>query len=313
MTHLSNIFPVFRTASAQAESISRLFVVVLCVCAAILAIVVFLVLVGVFHYRGRAGSAEPKQVLGSRNLEIAWTVIPLLIVGWLMILTARGMALSDPHSDREPDIVITGHQWWYEVSYPRTGLTTANEIHIPAGQKWLLRLESADVIHDFWVPELAPKMDMVPGHPNLLYLEADHPGTYLGSCAEYCGLQHAHMHFLVVAQTPDEFKAWEQNQLLPESEPNSPQARRGMNSFRGRTCVNCHALRGTAAQARIAPDLSHLDSRRTLAAGLLPNTPGNLSEWLKNPQAFKPGALMPNLHLTDAQAADLADYLEGPR
>jgi cytochrome c oxidase subunit 2 len=175
----------------------------------------------------------------------------------------------------------------------------------------LVRLEAADVVHDFWVPELGRKIDAVPGHPNHLWMEASAPGAYQGACAEYCGAQHAWMRILVVAEDPAQFEAWQAHEALPAPAPSDPRAVHGAEIFRDLTCVKCHAIGGTGEGARVAPDLTHLASRRTLAAGAVgENTPATLAAWLRNPDDFKPGSHMPNLRLSDAQVDDLVTYFE---
>ena len=194
--------------------------------------------------------------------------------------------------------------------YPSAGVVTANEIHIPVGRQLLLRLESADVIHDFWVPALTRKMDMVPGHPNHIWLAADQPGMYTGACAEFCGVQHAWMRLLIIAHAPAEFDAWLEQQRQPAPHVGTTVEQRGRHLFEQLTCVNCHTIAGTGLSPRIAPDLTHLASRRTLGAGVLENTPSNLARWLHNPQAIKPGSHMPQVLLSEAQVQDLTAYLE---
>lgn len=189
-------------------------------------------------------------------------------------------------------------------------MVIANEIHIPAGSKWLVRLESADVIHDFWVPRLAPKMDVVPGNTNHIWLEARVPGQYDGTCAEYCGAQHAWMRFLVVAESPAAFTEWLHAQENAAAIPVMDSARNGLKIFQSMTCVNCHSIGGVSVAAGAAPNLTHLAGRERLGAGVLANTETNLFRWLKNPQAVKPACFMPDLKLTDAQASALASYLE---
>ena len=302
--------PIFEPASAQTAAMADLFKLVLVICGVILAIVAGMVGASLVRFRARPGAAEPRPYFGNRKLEIIWTAGPLLVVGWLFTLTARGMRLADPPADQPPDIVVTGHQWWWEVRYLSGGVVTANEIHLPTGRKWLVRLASADVIHDFWVPELARKMQMIPGQTNQLWLEADAPGTYAGECAEYCGAQHAGMRLTVIAEPPSAFAAWLQNQAQPALGPVSATAASGLKLFQTMTCVNCHPLRGVVTGASVAPDLTHLASRHTLGAGVLALTETNLFRWLKNAQAGKPGCLMPDLKLTDAQARALVAYLE---
>jgi cytochrome c oxidase subunit II len=305
------VVPVFSPSSPQAKVIMDFFVAVLFLCAVIFLIVTGLITYSLVRFRGRPDAPEPRQTVGNKAIEVTWTLIPILIVTGLFVMTVRAMSRSDPVSKpQNADLVVTGHQWWWEVRYPKAGAITANEIHIPVGQRLLLRLESADVIHDFWAPQLSRKMDAVPGTANYIWLEADRPGTYAGVCAEYCGAEHAWMWFSVVAQPPAEFAAWQQRQLQPPALPNAQAAARGAQTFAQATCVNCHAIGGNAARLQVGPDLTHLAERHTLAAGVMPNTRTNLAQWLRNPQAFKPGTLMPNLQLTPTQVADLVDYLE---
>jgi cytochrome c oxidase subunit 2 len=300
---------VFLPASPQAAAISGLFLQVLGVCAVILVIVTAIVALPLMRYRHKPGQAEPKPHFGNRALETAWTVVPFLVVVWLLVLTAKGMRGSEPPLDQSPDLHITSHQWWWEALYPQSGVVTANEIHIPIGRRLLVALDSADVIHDFWVPQLAPKMDSVPGHPNRLWLQADTPGSYVGTCAEYCGAQHAHMRFLVIAQQAKDYEAWLTQQQTPAAQSQDAQAREGYRLFQQMSCVACHTVQGSGAQGRTAPDLTHFGSRQSFGAVLLPNTPENLAGWLSHPQQLKPGTLMPDLKLTDSQAKALVAYL----
>jgi cytochrome c oxidase subunit 2 len=301
----------FDGQSPEARAIATLFSETLIVCGVIFAIVAVLVGYCIFAFRAREGAKEPVQTEGHTRLEIAWTIAPLLVVIGLFILTARAMAASDPPADRAADMTVVAHQWWWEARYA-SGAVTANEIHMPTGTPWLVDLQSDDVIHDFWVAELGRKIDITPGHPTHVWLQADKAGTYVGACAEYCGSQHAWMRITVIAQSPDEFAAWQEHELAQPLEPQSESAARGKQLFNDKTCVQCHAI-GSAAnvdRARIAPDLTHLAERTTLAAGLLDNTPDNLGRWLKSPQSLKPGSHMPSLQLTDAQVADFVTYFE---
>jgi cytochrome c oxidase subunit II len=302
--------PIFDNASSQAAAISGLFKVVLVICGVILVIVTSMVGVSLIRFRQRTGEGEPRPYFGNRKLEIIWTVGPTLIIIWLFVLTARGMRQSDPPANRQPDLIVIGHQWWWEVRYPQTGVVTANEIHIPVGQKWLVRLESADVIHDFWVPALARKMQMIPGQTNHIWLEAAAPGKYDGTCAEYCGAEHSWMRFSVIAESSPAFDAWLRGQENPAAIPAMDSVQSGLKIFQTMTCVNCHSIRGVSVAANAAPDLTHLADRTILGAGVLSNTETNLFRWLKNPQAIKSGCFMPNLKLTDAQAGALTSYLE---
>jgi cytochrome c oxidase subunit 2 len=297
---------VFRTFSPETASISHLFVIVLIICGIILAIVIGMIGYGLVFFRHKPGSADPAPHFGNRKLEITWTVGPILIITWLFVLTVYGMRQSDPAANRPPDLIVTGHQWWWEVRYPQSGVITANEIHIPVGRQWLVQLESADVIHNFWVPALARKIQAIPGQTNHIWLEADAPGTFAGECAEYCGAEHSWMRFSVIVESPTAFNGW----LIKQENPATNSAQQGLKIFQTMTCVNCHSIRGVSVAANAGPDLTHLADRRILGGGVLPNTETNLFRWLKDPQAIKPGCLMPDLKLTDTQADALASYLE---
>ena len=298
----------FDPVSPQASAIRDLFTSTLLICGAVFLLVTCLVAYCVVRFRA-AGAREPEQIEGHTRLEIAWTIAPILILIWLLVLTVRAMSASDPPIDRAPDVTIIGHQWWWEARYP-SGAVTANEIHIPTGKALVVRLESSDVVHDFWVPELGRKMDAIPGRPVSIWLEADRAGDYVGTCAEYCGVQHAWMRILVVAEAPETFAEWERHQLAPAPPPVEVAAVRGAATFNSMTCVKCHAIGAPGEGARFAPDLTHLASRNTLGAGVLPNTPVDLSHWLQDPQGIKEGCHMPDAQLTDAQVADLVAYFE---
>jgi cytochrome c oxidase subunit 2 len=262
------------------------------------------------RFRWREGEPDPKQFAGNHKVELIWTAIPCMIVIALFALTARTMSLSDPPPAPEPDLIVTGHQFWWEARYPKSGVVVANEIHLPLGKAFSVRLESSDVLHEFWVPELARKITAVPGHPNHLWLQADQPGTYLGICSEFCGAQHAWMHFLIVVEPAAEFAVWEQSQLQSATKTLNEATTRGLALFQQKTCVNCHAINGVTAETRVGPDLTHFASRRQLGAGIADNTPENLRRWLTDPQRIKPGCHMPDFHLTAAEVESLAAYLE---
>ncbi len=298
----------FDPASPQAGAIRDLFTSALLICGAVFLVVTCLLGYCVVRFRAK-DDEEPEQIAGNTRLEIAWTIAPVLIVSWLLALTVRAMGTSDPPIDRDPDVTIIAHQWWWEARYP-SGVITANEIHVPVGRPLVVRLESSDVIHDFWVPELGRKLDATPGRTGNIWLEADRPGTYAGACAEYCGAQHAWMRILVVAETAAEFAQWQSHQLAAAPVAIEGSAARGAATFRSMTCVSCHAISGGTENARVAPDLTHIAARTTIGAGALPNTPAALAQWLHNPQEIKPGCHMPDAQLTDAQVSDLVAYLE---
>jgi cytochrome c oxidase subunit 2 len=295
--------------SPQTHAIFNLWVVSIIVFAAIFVIVTGIVAYSLMRFRWREGEPDPKQIGGNTRVEIIWTVIPLLIVTFLFALTARTMSFSDPEPPSEPDLIVTGHQWWWEARYPKSGVITANEIHIPIGRAISIRLESADVLHEFWVAELTRKMTTVPGHPNHIWLQADRPGVFLGVCSEFCGTQHAWMRFTVVAQDPGEFAAWEQSQLEAAAAPTG-EAAKGLALFQQMSCVDCHAIHGAGPDARVGPDLTHFASRKQFGSGISENTPENLRSWLRDPQNVKPGVKMPNFKFNDEQLSELVAYFE---
>jgi cytochrome c oxidase subunit 2 len=268
----------------------------------------------VVRFRYRPGAPLPRQDEGNPKLETVWTIIPALILTALFVGTWRTMIfVNPPLKGRMPDVVVTAHQWWWAYRYPRSGVVTANELHLPAGVTSLLEVRTADVIHDFWVPDLGAKVDAIPNHPNYLWMTPHRPGTFLGTCAEFCGNEHALMGIRVIVQEPAAFASWEQAQLVVPATPTTGVAGAGAKLFLDRTCENCHTIAGTAAQGAVGPDLTHLAGRETIGAGVLANTLTNLTRWIHNPDRFKPGIYMPNLHLTESESYAIAIYLEGLR
>ena len=207
-------------------------------------------------------------------------------------------------------IKVIGHQWFWEVRYPGTSAVTANEIHIPAATRVQVVATTADVIHSFWVPQLNRKIDMIPGRENRVLLYADKPGVYRGQCAEFCGLQHAHMAMKVIAQPREQFRGWLKGQQKPATAPVTSEQREGRQLFLQNACAGCHTIRGTSAQGNVGPDLTHMASRSTLAALTLPNDPGALERWIRDPQHIKPGVKMPALDLTNADFKAIGAYLD---
>ena len=308
---IADVVKVFNPQSPQARAIFDLTVIVIVVMVIIFAVVVGIVLYALLGFpRWREGERDPEQGEGNKTIEIVWTAIPLAIVTILFVLSARTMGISDPPPPPKPDIVVIGHQWWWEARYTNSGAVVANEIHIPVGKPVALRLDAVDVLHEFWVPELGRKTTTVPGHPNHLSIQSDKPATYLGFCTEFCGTQHAWMHFLLVAEPDEEFQKWQQAQLLPAPPPSSDNAQKGLALFQQMSCVSCHTIKGTIASAIFGPDLTHFASRKQLGAGIVANTPENLRRWLRNPQQVKIGAKMPNFQFTEEQVTQLADYIE---
>jgi cytochrome c oxidase subunit 2 len=281
----------------------------------ILAAIIFVIVMGLLFYailRRRRRGVESALAGRGANIFVAvgGVIIPLIVLIVLFGLTLHTMrALSAP-APSGLTVNVVGHEWWWEVQYPQQGFTTANEIHIPTGQQVTVKLTTADVIHSFWVPQLQAKEDLIPGHANNLLLEADQPGTYRGQCAEFCGAEHAHMAFFVIADPPDQFAAWLKNQQATPPQPAAPELQKGYQVFIGSSCSYCHTVRGTNASAKVGPDLTHLASRQTLAAGTLTNTPGNLAGWVTSAQTIKPDNLMPSIYMNGDDLQALLTYLE---
>ena len=239
----------------------------------------------------------------------------VLLFALLVSSFLAGRAITMTRTDENAlTIEVTGHQWWWEVRYddptPSNIFTTANEIHIPVGVPVVIQLKSTDVIHSFWVPNLAGKKDAIPGKSSSVWLRADRAGVYRGQCAEFCGMQHAHMAFTVVAEPPEQFQAWLASQRRPATEPATDAERRGQQVFLSSPCIMCHAVRGTQANAAYAPNLTHVASRGSIAADTLPNTREHLSGWVSNSQAAKPGNLMPPMSLTPEDLQSVVEYLQ---
>lgn len=283
----------------------------------VLAVVLISILIVVFRFRAKSSDDNvlPPQIEGNNRLELVWTVGPVVLLTLLSVgLIKQSFALGKVYpSTKALQVDVTGHQFWWQIQYPESGVVTANELHIPVGQKVELQLTSTDVMHALWVPRLGGKIDLVPGRTNYLWLEASQPGVYQGQCAEYCGTGHAFMRFEVVAESPARFNEWTQAMLHPQSQPTTALARQGYYLFGhlpNLTCSNCHAIGGTPFKGAVGPNLTDLSDRLMIAANILPNTPQNLAAWLHNPQAVKPGALMPNLHLKPDQIRALVAYLD---
>lgn len=312
---------LFHPQSPQTVAIASLLADVLILSAAVFSLVAALVAASLVRPRRPSGEPEGRRrVFGAKTararIEAIWTAVTVIVLGGLFLLTVRAMARIDAPLEpgKEPDLVVTGHQWWWEIRYPSdarypNGVATTGEIHIPAGHRLLVRINSADVIHDFWVPQLARKMDAVPGRDGYIWLEANKPGRYQGMCSEFCGAQHAWMHFVVVAETEADFSSWLRSQSQPAAQPSGGAAAEGARLFLEKKCGDCHAISGTAANGGKGPDLTHLLSREFLGAGIAKNTPETLALWLTNPQAAKPGNRMPDPHLSDSEASQLAAYL----
>src|SRR5215470_16770356 len=308
---------IFDPRSTPAESIRHLSFFVLSVTGLIFAVVFTLLVFAIVKFRRKSGDGgrEPAQVYGSTQIELAWTVIPVLIVAVLFAATARVIhAIQDaPRPAGAVEVTAIGHQFWWEFRYPALGVVTANELHVPVSDAshptpTFLKLLSADTDHSFWIPQLAGKTDLIPNHPNETWLDPHEPGLFLGQCAQYCGTQHAKMLLRVYVDSPEDFKAWANQQRRSANRDEKEAA--GRQVFESTACLNCHAINGTNGTGRFGPDLTHLMSRQTIAAGAAENTPDNLRLWIQNPDAIKTGSLMPAMKLSDAELDALVRYLE---
>jgi cytochrome c oxidase subunit 2 len=307
---------IFAPKGTPAQSIMGLSVLVLGICAGIFLIVAGLLLYTIIRYRSRPGDEnhEPAQIYGSNQVELSWTVIPILIIVTLFLASARVIFITQktPKPATALDVVVIGHQFWWEYRYPKLGIVTANELHVPVSDPahptpTYLTMSSADTDHSFWVPRLAGKTDLIPNKVNTMWIDPEQAGLYLGQCAQYCGVQHAKMLIRVYADTPEQFSAWVAAQQHVALQV--PSAAGGREVFLHNACVNCHTVSGTEAKGIFGPDLSHVASRATIASGSVPNTPENLRAFINNPSDFKPGVLMPAMHLNDRDLDAVTQYL----
>lgn len=307
---------IFKPESTPAHAISHLAGFVLAITVAIFVVVAGLLVYAVIRFRRRANDdgTEPAQVYGSGPVEAAWTTVPFLIVLVLTLATAR--VIQEVQDARKPaaamDVQVIGHQWWWEIRYPKLGIVTANELHVPVSRTGerlptFLDLRSADVVHSFWVPRLAGKTDLIPNKINSMWIEPERTGLFVGQCAKYCGTQHAKMLLRVYVDAREDFDRWVKEQK--ELAENNPSAAAGRLVFERTACINCHAVNGTVGNGRFGPDLTHLMSRDTLGSGALKNSAEGLRAWIKAPEQFKPGVLMPAMNLNDRDMDDLVAYL----
>jgi cytochrome c oxidase subunit 2 len=307
---------IFAPASTPAEAIHHLSLFVLTICSAIFLVVSGLLLHAVVTFRRTSDddNREPAQIYGSNQVEIAWTVIPTLIVVVLFLATARVIhAVQDAQLPADTlEITAVGHQFWWEFRYPQQGFVTANEVHVPVSARahpspTHITLLSADTDHSFWVPRLAGKTDLIPNRTNSMWIDPYEAGVYVGQCAQYCGTQHAKMLLRVVVEPRADFERWAAGQRSLARTSDS--MTRGRRIFETTACVNCHNVCGTNARGTFGPDLTHLMSRDTIAAGAAPLTEENLRRWITNPDSIKPGSKMPAMHLTSDELDAVTAYL----
>jgi cytochrome c oxidase subunit II len=308
----------FAPKSDFAHWIHSLYLEVIGLDSLILTIVVVALILALFRFSTRSESV-PEELPVTREhlaLEAAWTVGPAIVLLAIAIPTIRTTFRSQPAAAPKNALIVKvmAHQWWWEAHYPSLGIATANEIHLPVNRPVRFELQSADVIHSFWVPALGGKQDVVPGHTNTLTLTPRVPGMYYGQCAEFCGLSHANMRFRIFVDAPQQFRAWAADQTAPAAVPGRPEqgtdpVAAGARFFAASPCVTCHTIRGVSTQ-KVGPDLTHFASRTTFAGGTLKNTRANLAAWLRDPSTMKPGAQMPDLGLTHEQIGELIAYLD---
>ena len=313
-TGLENIF---KPESTPAKSIFDFSVFVLIITGIIFVVVFTLLVYSVSKFRTNAENAnrEPAQVYGSTQIELAWTIIPILIVVVLVLATARTIhAVQDAEMPPSAvEVTAIGHQYWWEFRYPKLGIVTANELHVPVSDSakptpTFLKLLSADTDHSFWIPQLAGKTDLIPNHPNSMWMDPHRVGVFLGQCAQYCGTQHAKMLLRVSVDSKEDFAAWVRGQQ--QTAVQDTKVADGRRVFETTACISCHAITGTIANGRFGPDLTHLMGRQTIASGAAENTPEKLRLWIQNPDAIKPGSLMPAMKLGDQDLDAVVSYME---
>jgi cytochrome c oxidase subunit 2 len=299
-------------ASLQAEKINTLFNHFNIAAAAMLTFVTAMVVYICIRYRQKQNDdTMPPQTQGSYRLEAAMIGLPFIILCWFFYESIRTekFVLPAVAASRQPDVIITAHQWWWEAQYPASGVITANEIHLPSGKHLLLELRSADVIHDWWVPSLGNKMDIIPGQKNYIWLDIEKPGEYKGACSEFCGAEHAWMRIDVLAQGENDFNTWLTENKKDASTPHDTIAMAGAALFQSGSCAGCHRIAGTAAISSIGPDLTHIASRKEMLTGIMEMNEKNLAAWIGHPQHIKPLAKMPDFHFSNDTVAAMAHYL----
>lgn len=305
-----DLMSTFEPASENAERIQGIYILIFWLAGAVFVGVLAVTLIFALMFREKEG-VEASQIHGNSRLEVLWTFIPVVIVVVMAVPTFNTIVdLEGDAPEGSLEVVARGYQWWFEFEIPELGLVTANELHLPVDRPVNIRLESADVIHSFWVPRLMGKKDMVPGHVNEIWFTPNQVGEFRGQCAEFCGLSHANMRFRVIVDSAEDFDAWVANETASVEASTDEAIAAGMQQFTQSGCIGCHTIRGNdLAAGQAGPDLTHVGSRSTIASGILPNTPEALHEWLSNPPAVKPGSLMPNLNLSDEEIGRLVTYL----
>lgn len=304
---------ILDTASPNAREVRKLFWLVMGFSIFVLSIVVAFMIAGIVGgIRDRNHDVEPPQTHGNLKLEMAWTIIPLVILAILLVPTLSSIYQLDGFASPEDaiEVNVVGRQFWWEMVYRESGVSTANELVVPVGTPVRINLSSADTMHSFWIPQVAGKTDLIPGNQRTLWFTADRPGVFYGQCAEICGDSHANMRLRLVSLSPKNYAAWENGALQAAAAPQAEAAVAGSELFVSKGCINCHAVQGVNTYNRTGPDLSHIGSRTSIAAGMLANTPENMVRWLRFTDTVKPGVAMPNLGLSQEEAEQLTAYLE---
>lgn len=313
----SGIQSVLDAQGHSAILLKHLILVIVAVCLVVWIAVMIVLAWSLVRRRDREAGDERRSERRMRIWVSGAVAATVLIISGLTVAsfhTTRGLYQAE---DADVTILVRGQQWWWQFIYedadPARSFQTANELHIPVGKNVRVRLESIDVIHSFWVPSLAGKLDLIPGRENILTLRAERPGVYRGQCAEFCGLQHSHMALFVIAEEEESYRRWAAMQQEGGVEPTSAEANAGKAVFMEKQCSACHTIRGTGASGTSGPDLTHVGSRRTIAAGLLENTRGSLAAWIADPQTLKPGNNMPLVPLSSDELRQLSAYMESLR
>ncbi len=298
----------FEISGKQDYSTVSTFDIILAISGGLFLLIVGLLVYSMVRYRARPGAPEPAQVTGNRNLEIGFISLAVILIGIAFVFSVGSMVTLAQPAPSPLRLVIIGHQWWWEYRYPDLGVVTANELHIPTDVPMRVEVESADVQHDFWLPQFGRMIDAYPGRTNVLNVTVNTPGPLEGTCNQFCGAQHAWMRITGVAETPAQFNAWVAQQKATPPPPSGALAR-GQQIFLTNTCVSCHSIAGTSAQGVVGPNLTHVGSRQTIGTGVVPNSPQQLAAWIKDPQAIKPGVHMPAYTIPDQDIQAIADYL----
>jgi cytochrome c oxidase subunit II len=300
--------PVGPAARMEADLFNLIFWIAVVVFVAVEGLLVYTVI----RFRHRPTDRVPVQTHGNTPLEIAWTIVPCIILAIIAIptLTTIASATATPTGPNAIKVKVVGHQFWWEFDYPDLGVVTSDEMHIPVNTPVALDIESADLTHSFWVPKLGGKVQAIPNQHNSSWIQADQVGEFRGQCFQLCGFSHANMRFIVVSESRANFDQWVASQKAPPAQPASPDAQKGEQTFMTGACVGCHTINGTNAKGTVGPNLTHIGSHTTIAGAVLQNNPQDLATWLRDPPAVKPGNDMPNLNLNSDQINALVAYMQ---